>query len=929
VRLKGAGESGFVIARTESDGSAVRPFAGVDETTLNEYMSLINTNLSMRAKLVLCIVPVIGAVCLAISLPFLSRIKAMEEQAVSERVETISAMTVREIGTAMRVDEARELGRTVDSLGVYHDLQYLVVMADPATTLAAYEEDEARARDFQKAGPQSEQDASVYKLAFPVARKKHANAMCYVGIQLSDLHAASAQARSSLAMNGLLMFLGGIALVFGSILLIGRPLTRVVKIAEDAARGNLQARAPARSKDEAGRLATALNTVFLNVETTGKRIDTLAGMLNNRDKELANEVDRRKLIEKQIQLSNQIINKAGALILVANSTGSIDYASPSFRHVLGYAPDQLLQDGWWKVTIPESAERIKERNHAAKCACGQVSIRQAPYERQIGDAAGRLRWILWQDTVGLNKTLIKVGQDITERKLAEEQIREQAALLDITGDAIIVRNLEDSILFWNRGAEKLYGVSQSDAVGKSARDLFQQESSEGIGFAYTSVVENGAWVGELKQETRDGRKLLVESRWTLMNDNEGKPKSILVVNTDVTEQRQLESQFRRTQRLENIGTLAGGIAHDLNNVLTPILMSIEALQKRHSDEKTKHLLSMIDLSARRGADIVKQVLTFARGSEGERTLLQPKHILREVERIVRETFPKSIDLQCNIPSNLWTIIGDATQLHQIILNLLVNARDAMPQGGKLLLAAENVVVDEGHVRQYLNAKPGNYVGLSVTDSGTGISPEVLDKIFDPFFTTKEVGKGTGLGLSTVMTIVKSYGGLVTVNSAVGKGTTFNVFIPAMNVDNTRRQKDESQRKLPSGHGESILVVDDEVSIREITKETLEAYGYKIQTAKDGVEALTYIEKNRHKVRLVLTDMMMPNMDGGSLIRTLQRLAPEIKIVVVSGLTDPETLDKIKSSRVEAFLPKPIKAENLLKILDTILNSDEEAKQEVG
>jgi CheY-like chemotaxis protein len=329
---------------------------------------------------------------------------------------------------------------------------------------------------------------------------------------------------------------------------------------------------------------------------------------------------------------------------------------------------------------------------------------------------------------------------------------------------------------------------------------------------------------------------------------------------------------------------------------------------------------MIETSARRGADIVKQVLTFARGTEGERTLLQPKHILREVEKITRETFPRTIDIRTELPANLWAITGDATQLHQIVLNLLVNARDAMPEGGRLTLKAENVELDEQGTQMHLNAKPGSYVALSIRDTGSGIPQDILDKIFDPFFTTKEVGKGTGLGLSTVMAIVKSYGGFIIVESVVGKGTEIRVFIPATNADFVPRPED-TRNQLPAGRGESILVVDDELSIREITKETLEAYGYRIRTAKDGIEALSLIEKDRHKFSLVLTDMMMPNMDGSSLIRTLERLAPDIKIIAVSGITDQDIFEKLKKSRVEAFLPKPIQTDNLLKILDSVLHPD--------
>jgi signal transduction histidine kinase/CheY-like chemotaxis protein len=428
----------------------------------------------------------------------------------------------------------------------------------------------------------------------------------------------------------------------------------------------------------------------------------------------------------------------------------------------------------------------------------------------------------------------------------------------------------------------------------------------------------------MKKTTRGGKGVIVESRWTLMNDEMGIPKSILVVDTDVTEQRQLEVQFRRAQRLENIGTLAGGIAHDLNNVLTPILMSIPILQKRNGDERSRQLLTTIETSAQRGADIVKQVLTFARGTEGERTLLQPKHFLRDIVEISKETFPRSIALKFEVPENLWTITGDATQLHQIVLNLLVNARDAMPEGGSLTLRAENVALDEKSSRSFLGAKAENYVMLSVKDTGIGIPSEILDKIFDPFFTTKEVGKGTGLGLSTVMTIVKSYGGFLTVESTPAIGTEFKVFIPATNAP-ISEAKSNRRAKLPVGKGEWVLVVDDEISIREITKETLEAYGYRSQTAKDGVEALSVIERDRDKIDLVLTDMMMPNMDGASLIRRLERVAPDIKIVAVSGVTDQLALEKIKKSRIEAFLPKPIHTENLLRILDSVLHAEAEVE----
>lgn len=886
-------------------------------------MAIINfiSGLTIRAKLVLLNTLILGLISGFIFIYFPIELDKNTTNAILKNVQAISEMSSNQLDLTFRSNVKHTFEQAIQNIRRNRDVRYIVVHDISGSILGSFNLSDAQSLYYQNIHNDKLLKDTIYKVMLPISENEKKVAACYIGISLEIFHSELKQSRSTIMTICLIIFFGGMIVIFGISAVVTHHLRSMVKVVERVANGGVHERVVVPFKDEVGQLACSFNSMVMNMESTLQRLKTLTGILDKRDHQLEEEVEQRKFIEQQIQLSYDIINKVSILILVANSTGGIEYASPSFEHVLGYKPEDLHGDGWWKTSHSDLIERKKERDSISRCARGEQPIKTIPYERLIIDSQGKHRWILWQDTAGPNKTLFQVGQDITERKAAEEQIREQAALLDITGDAIIVRNLDHKILYWNHGAELLYNWKSDEAIGKQTQQLFQHESSTEIGIAYTNVIENGEWSGELKQESKDGKKIIVESRWTLMNEKNGKPKSILVVNRDVTEQRHIEAQFRRAQRLENIGTLAGGIAHDLNNVLTPILMSIQALQKRHDDEKTQQSLSTIEMSARRGADIVKQVLTFARGTEGERTLLQPKHILREIEKITRETFPRSIEIRTNFPTNLWTITGDATQLHQIILNLLVNARDAMPNGGLINLAAENITLDESSTRLHLNAKPGNYVLLSVGDTGTGIKSEILDKIFDPFFTTKEIGKGTGLGLSTVIAIVKSYGGFVTVNSTIGKGTEFKVFIPATHIE-ISDDKVDKKRHLPTGRGESILFVDDELSIREITKETLEVYGYRIQTAKDGIEALTLIEKDRNKFRLVLTDMMMPNMDGGSLIRALQRLTPDIKIIAVSGITDQEILEKIKKSRVEAFLPKPIQTDNLLRILDSVLHSEE-------
>jgi two-component system, cell cycle sensor histidine kinase and response regulator CckA len=505
-----------------------------------------------------------------------------------------------------------------------------------------------------------------------------------------------------------------------------------------------------------------------------------------------------------------------------------------------------------------------------------------------------------------------------ERKQAEQKIREQAALLDIATDAIIVLDLDHKILFWNKGAERLYGWQAVDILGKNSRKLLYKGQSFQFEAALKNVINQGEWQGELQQITQAGKNIVVESRWTLVQDEAKQPKSILSVSTDITEKKLLEAQFLRAQRLESIGTLASGIAHDLNNVLTPILMTAQLLEAQLSDDYSKRLLPILIANARRGAALVKQVLSFARGLEGKFTIIQIKHIVTEIKQILKEIFPKSITISIDIPPNLGTICGDATQLHQVLMNLCVNARDAMPNGGTLTIAAKTIFMDENYVRLNLEAKVGHYIFMSVTDTGTGIPSEILDRIFEPFFTTKEIGKGTGLGLSTVIGIIKGHGGFVKVYSEVGKGTQFQVYFPAVD---TPSASPTVESELPRGNGELILVVDDEAAIRAITKASLEAYNYKAITASNGIEAAAIYEEQHEKISLVLTDMMMPSMDGPTTIKTLQKINPEVKIIAVSGLSSSDNLVKAKSAGVKIFLSKPYSTRELLETIKNVSKSN--------
>lgn len=502
----------------------------------------------------------------------------------------------------------------------------------------------------------------------------------------------------------------------------------------------------------------------------------------------------------------------------------------------------------------------------------------------------------------------QVQLELLERKRTEQKNQEQAALLDVATDAIFVRDLSSHILYWNKGAERLYGWTAAEACGKSAIALLYREYPTNHQEIHQAIVQTGEWHGELQQMTKDNRELMVESRWTLVRGRSGEPKAILVVNTDITQKKLLERQFLRSQRVESIGTLASGIAHDVNNILAPILMSVQLLRMKLSDPESEQWLDILENNSRRGSELIKQVLSFARGMDGKHGVLQIRHLISEIKQVVEETFPRSIHIYTHVPHELWTISGDATQLHQVLMNLCVNARDAMPEGGTLSIKAKNLVMNQADAQLHLEARAGAYVAIFVSDTGMGIPEALLDRVFEPFFTTKEINQGTGLGLSTVMGIVKSHQGFITVSSKRGAGTEFQIFLPAIDAEETAIA-DETE--LFNGQGEWILVVDDEAPIREMTRNLLKTYGYKVLTASNGIEAIALYAQHQEDINLALVDLMMPEMDGITTIHALRTINAKVKIITSSGLLSGTELPEAERAYVHSFLPKPYTSQELL------------------
>lgn len=418
----------------------------------------------------------------------------------------------------------------------------------------------------------------------------------------------------------------------------------------------------------------------------------------------------------------------------------------------------------------------------------------------------------------------------------------------------------------------------------------------------------------------DGTERRIRDRAFAVRDPSGAVLRIVGVAEDVTESRKLQEQFLRSQRIEAIGSLAGGIAHDLNNILTPIVTATDLLMPRMAEPRNQQLLSLIRNAANRGTRVVRQMMTYSRGIAGEQANLQCRELVREMTAMMRETFPREIRIETDLAPDLRLVMGDATQLLQVLMNLCVNARDAMPQGGRMTLAAANADLDEEAVASQPGAQPGPYVCLSVTDTGHGIPAEYLERIFEPFFSTKPATKGTGLGLSTALGIVRSHRGFITVYSQPNGGTAFSVYLPAAAAGSGAAAASVAPAMPPRSQGETILLVDDEESIRFAMEVLLRQHGYEVLVAGDGQEAVAAYDRAGGQVKLVLTDVMMPVMGGVDLIRALRERNPTVPIIATSGLADSATQVQLTAVGASEVLSKPYSMETLLQTLHRRLNA---------
>jgi len=611
-------------------------------------------------------------------------------------------------------------------------------------------------------------------------------------------------------------------------------------------------------------------------------------------------------------------------LAISTPDGRVTYVNEMFSKVLGYSTDDIpALDVWWEKAYPDAAYRnvVMQKWSETQDRNQDRGTPIKPMECNVTCKDGSCRSMQISGT-HLRECTLVVFFDLTQLRQTESQLQLQVAALDAAANTIVITDVQGSIVWANAAFTKQTGYSLNEAVGHNPRILKSGSQSREFYDALWSTIRNGSvWQGELKNRRKDGSVYDEEMTITPVRSASGEITHFIAIKQDISQRKQLEKEFLRAQRMEGVGLLAGGIAHDLNNVLAPILMASDLLRSSQLPKDLQPIVETIEACAKRGADIVKQVLTFARGIEGEKGPVQLRHLIRDMVRMATETFPRNIQIKTRIPNQLWPVRADATQLHQVLLNLSVNARDAMPNGGELIFSAENFPLPNPTQPHPSGLSPGDYVRLEVSDTGTGIPPEVVDRIFEPFFTTKEHGKGTGLGLSTVIGIIRSHGGSVHVESEQGIGSKFIVLLPALPSSTTETDK-QARRPLPGGHNELILIVDDERSFLSITQATLRSHGFRTIHAINGVDALSCFIQHQDEVAAVITDVMMPALDGIALVTQLRRLNPDVRCIAVSGLMDSKEnsrVEQLKALGVHHFIAKPFNAETLLETLSELLD----------
>ena len=640
---------------------------------------------------------------------------------------------------------------------------------------------------------------------------------------------------------------------------------------------------------------------------------------------IGRDITERKRAEDALRESNQamkaLVDASPVAIICVDRGGNVTMVNPAAVEMFGWSEAELL--GGPIPMIPESRREIAQQLRAAVLEGNSIRDREVQARKKDGSEIDAIVSMApLRDAAGEIRGAMDIAVDITGRKQAEAQLRLQAAALESAANAVVITDKSGRIMWVNPAFAAMTGYSDEEIVGRNfsvlnsgkyPKSFFEQ--------MWKTILAGRVWHGEIINRRKDGSLYTEEQTITPVRDEHGEIIRFVAIQQDVTEKKQLAQQLNQAQRMESVGRLAGGVAHDFNNLLTVVLSYSDVLMARVDiDLQARKQLEEIKKAGSRAASLTRQLLAFSRQQVLEPRFLNLNSIVTETEKMLRRLIGEDVELLTKLDPNLSSVKADPGQIEQIIMNLAVNARDAMPHGGKLIIETTDVDLDEEYARRHPSAVPGRYVLLSVTDTGIGMDQETKAHIFEPFFTTKEMGKGTGLGLSTVYGIVKQSGGYIWVYSELGQGSTFKIYLPRVDAPAQQLQPKSVPTIEQHRGSETILVVEDEESLRVLTRSILEKSGYTVLEAKSGADAVEVARKCATPIHLLLTDVVMPVMNGSKVAEELGHIHPEAKVLYMSGYTGFSATDRGLVESNATLLQKPFSRDALLQKVREALGS---------